>query len=162
MKKTTDLSGLLNFTKKVKNCKNKILNTNEMLFKICNTAINYAYSLYNDIGSITIHSEISNGRAVIYAQGDQIAYLEFGTGETGNHTYQGNLPEKTIEFYSQKFGKDIVLEYGWTYSYANKIDETQSLWVGFEAQAQMWKTAQYIRRILPQIIQEVVNSESIY
>lgn len=161
MKTFANLEGLKNFRNKIERAKINQSMIDNILLKIANTSINYAYKLYNS-EKVSLYSELSSNKVRIFAEGDEIAYIEFGTGERGQGSYKGNLPENQLTFYSSRFGKDIVLEYGWTYSYANKIDETQPTWSGFESQAQMWKTVQHMREIIPQIIREVVSSESIH
>lgn len=157
MAKFADLKGLNNFRKKVSQAKLTNEDLQLILNRICEKGIEYARSLYGGTESITLSAELNGNIGTIVAEGETIAYLEFGTGERGQGTYEGNLPENQLTFYSTKFAKDIVLEYGWTYSYANKIDENQPIWQGRESQAQMWKTAQYLRQNLYRIVQEVVK-----
>ena len=161
MSKFANLQGLKNFQRKVNNAKISQNLIDKIVGRILKEGIGYARSLYNGSKNISLYYTIENDVYRFYAEGDAIAYLEFGTGERGNGSYEGNLPENQLTFYSNKFGREVVLDYGWTYSYANKIDENQPIWSGFESQAQMWKTAQYLRARIPLIVREVFESESI-
>ena len=166
MAKLGDLSGFNNFRSKInglnKNKKSDLFS--EILTRLCKLGSEYAHSLYNfsrndGDESITVNSEVlADGySARIVAEGNQIAYLEFGTGEMGRNSYKGNLPNISLSFYSSRLGQNVQLD-GWTYSYANYLDKSQPMWKGFQAQAQMWKTAQYLRSIIPQVIREVAKT----
>lgn len=157
MAKIASLKGLNRFRNRLSEAQKKMTDLQEIVIHICEAGMSYARSLYGGTENITLSAEFVGNVGKIIAQGNQIAYLEFGTGERGNGTYQGQLPENALTFYSNRLGRDVVLEYGWTYSYANKLDENQPLWQGYQAQAQMWKTAQYLRENIRQIVQEVVN-----
>ena len=165
MSKFANLDGLHNFRKKLNSLAISSETISKILSKILNRiakiSIEYAQRFFNK-GTVEFYPEYYKNGVRIFAEGDEIAYVEFGTGELGNGSYEGQLPENQISFYSSRFGRDIVLDYGWTYSYANKIDETKPTWEGFEAQAPMWKTAQHMREVIPQIIREVLKSEGIY
>lgn len=168
MANSFDLSGLKNFQKKLEKVKERKELFKDIVYKLCELGTTYAKALYSSSKSqknknpITVsYNILSDGHeAKIVADGTQIAYLEFGTGERGRGTYDGKLPDVKFRFFSERLGYDVKL-YGWTYSYANYLDDTQEDWGGFEAQAQMWKTSQYLRRMIPQIIKEVTNNESI-
>jgi hypothetical protein len=162
MKKSFDLKGLDNFKRKLNFLKKKNWEDfiNDILEKICSVGIEYASSLYS--GDIQVSKQIvEKGKsAKIIAEGNKIAYLEFGTGEMGRGSYEGQLPDITLRFHSNRLGQDVELN-GWTYSYANYLNPEQQMWQGFEAKAQMWKTSQYLKKIIPQIIREVAKSESV-
>ena len=155
MSKFADLKGLKNFIQKV----NKI-NVNdkakEILNRICELGVDYAKSLYNTENIEVEYVIYCDNTATIKAKGDEIAYIEFGTGERGRGTYEGNLPTQKLRFYSNRLKRKVSLD-GWVYSYANEIDYNQSFWVGFGAKAQMWKTSQFLRENIDKIIREVVG-----
>lgn len=156
MPNLANLDGLNRFKEKVQNIKDNLPFLAQMILtKVCKAGTEYAKGLYSSDNHIELKYElVSDKTAKIIASGEQIAYLEFGTGERGRGTYQGRLPDQTIEFYSNRLQQDVTLN-GWVYSYAHEIDNNQSMWGGFSAQAQMWRTAQYLRQIIPQIIKEV-------
>jgi hypothetical protein len=151
-----NLEGLKNFRKKLERLEDNLPSlARRILTKICEYGVTYATSLYNSSENIKVNYELlSDNSAKIIANGVKVAYLEFGTGERGRSTYEGNLPDQTISFYSNRLHQDVTLN-GWVYSYAHEIDQQQNLWGGFAAQAQMWKTSQYLRQVIPQIIKEV-------
>ena len=155
MSNFANLQGLNNFRRKLKNLKMQDINYSEILRKICEAGIQYAKQLYNT-EKIELYYEIKENFAVITAKGDEVAYIEFGTGEAGRGSYEGELPDEKLEFFSNRLNRDVSLD-GWTYSYANEIDDNQPFWVGFSAKAQMWKTSQYLRNNIVKIIQGVVN-----
>jgi hypothetical protein len=161
-----DLSGLYNFSKRLKSVNDYTKIAPKIVEKLCTYGKEYAESLYagsadqNNNNPISVEYEISNNNAKIIANGTQIAYLEFGTGEKGVGTYNGKIPDIQFNFYSSRLGTNVQLN-GWTYSYANYLDPTIPVWNGFQAEAQMWKTSQYLRRIIPQVVREVVASEKI-
>lgn len=152
------LEGLEAFKKKVASLNDKIINQLEYILKrIQELGTEYAKSLYSG-ENIKVDTTILSGenKGTIFAEGIAVAYLEFGTGEKGRGSYEGNLPNQRIEFFSTRLQKDVTLD-KWVYSYAHEIDYTQSLWGGFVAQSQMWKTAQYLRKIIPQIVKEAIS-----
>lgn len=157
MQKFADLSGLKNFTNKVKYLNSAYSDFNAILNKICQAGSSYASSLYGDSKKVTVSYRINNeNSATIYAKGEKIAYLEYGTGEIGRGSYEGELPTQNISFFSERLQTDVTLN-GWVYSYAHDIDDSQEPWVGFSAKAQMWKTATYLRDNISSIVKEVVK-----
>jgi hypothetical protein len=156
MKQIANLDGLNNFKRKLLNINKNLSNfSQQILQKICQQGVSYAQSIYPSSENINVKYEIlGDNSAKIIANGKKIAYLEFGTGENGRNTYEGELPTETISFYSTRLQQNVTLN-GWIYSYAHEIDQNQKLWGGAPSQAQMWKTSQYLRQILPQIIKEV-------
>lgn len=110
---------------------------------------------------ITVQTIVSNGgqTATILANGQQISYLEFGTGIVGkNKGYEGNLPTQSITFFAH--GTQVVVN-GWTYNYAKDLGLTNSDWIGNGAQAQVWSTAQWLRADIIYLAQEYFGTEAI-
>ena len=103
---------------------------------------------------ITVEStSVSNGKSQIIAKGKGIAYMEFGTGLTGQGTYQGKLPDRTLTFESPKGIKQTTQ--GWVYNYPNKYTKPQGLggWffgatftTGQVARAQMFNTGRQLHK----------------
>lgn len=154
--KVADLKGLKNFKKKVQECLSHQNRVEAVLMRLCEVGTAYARDLYGD-NAISVSYRIDgNGNGSIIANGDQIAYLEYGTGEQGRGSYQGNLPTQDISFYSERLGQAVTVD-GWTYSYAHEFDPSLSKWKGMTAKAQMWKTAQYLRDNAAKIIREVAK-----
>lgn len=117
--------------------------------------------------SIVVTSSIVGDEVTITAQGKHIAYLEYGTGTVGDGTYDGKLPTQPLTFMSPKEHKDkdgTLLPgvwhttNGWVYNYPNKDTKHDGGWSyklgdktiftkGRKAQAQMFNTAQEIKRV---------------
>lgn len=157
MQKFADLSGLRNFTEKVKSIKSTYNDFNAILNKICEVGSSYAKSLYGNSQNASVSYQIKNeNSATIYANGKKIAYMEYGTGEIGRGSYDGDLPTQNISFFSERLQTDVTLN-GWVYSYANELDDSQEPWDGFSAKAQMWKTANYLRDNIASIVKGAVK-----
>lgn len=156
MSNFANLNGLNNFRNKLRKAQEDFPELcRNILIRVCKAGQEYAHSLYNSSKNIEVTYELySDFSAKIIAKGHQVAYLEFGTGERGRGTYEGKLPDKSISFHSTRLGQDVTLN-TWVYSYAHELDENQATWGGFAAQSQIWKTAQYLRKVIPQIIKEV-------
>ena len=111
--------------------------------------------------SIQVSAElIGNGHAIIRAKGDQIGYLEFGTGIQGEGKYpdESKLPTQTLEFESPK-GVPRKTQ-GWVYNYMKKLYEPNKADVtGRPPQAQMFYTGQELRQEQGKIIKKVLRGE---
>ncbi len=118
-----------------------------------------AAELYGATHSVHLSYSVNGNIAYIAAEGKQVAYIEYGTGYRGEGSYGGETPDQPITFTS--FGQEITID-KWTYYYAYKLNMTPTAWVGMPAQAQMWKTEQYIienaQRILNEVFDEYVKS----
>lgn len=137
-----DLSGLNNFKKRLQNINSQTLMT-KILNAMCIAGKEKAESLYGS-GSVTLSYEISGNIGSIIANGEKVAYLEYGTGIRGEQSnYEGNLPTQAITFDSKQYGN--VTTNGWTYYYAYQQGLSQKQWSGRTAQSQMWQTARYLQ-----------------
>ena len=122
------------------------------------------------------HSEAVNGETSIIARGNQIAYMEFGTGLIGDGTYpdKSKLPKEPITFESPKprggrksNPENIHTTNGWEYYYDNpKTKVGDSGWYyqgkltkGQPAQAQMFYTAKELRDKIPKIVKEKIGGK---
>lgn len=133
----------------------------KLLIAICEKGTEYAKSSYGDTSIVvdyTINS--SNGVGIITANGNHVAYIEFGTGELGRGAYSGELPDEEISFYSNAYEVDVTVA-GWTYSYAKKLELTDKPWNGRTPRADMWKTAQYMRTVFITLMKEWYENEII-
>ena len=154
MGKFADLKGLNRFRKKVSALEKKVADIETILEALCKEGEEYARNLYGGSLDVELRHEVHGNYGVIIAQGDKIAYLEYGTGERGRGTYKGNLPTEEISFVSSQYG-EVTVD-GWTYSYAKELGFTDKPWVGMVSQAQMWETAQWLRKNAVKIIKKVV------
>lgn len=133
-----------------------------ILETLCDYGTRYARLSYGGVdSSITVDYEISaDGVGIITAQGEQIAYIEYGTGEKGRGAYEGKLPDQLISFHSNAYDVDVTLQ-GWTYSYAKELGITDKPWSGTEPKANMWKTAKYLRDVFANITKGWLNYENV-
>lgn len=93
----------------------------------------------------------------IIAKGEQLAYMEFGTGVSGRGTYEGDLPTERLEFESPKGVKQSTK--GWQYNYRKEQGQTDKDWKGARANAQMFNTARELERELPSKIANKIKGE---
>lgn len=106
------------------------------------------------IDVVVSRTKAVNGECQVTAEGDKIAYMEFGTGLVGKGTYEGKLPTQTLTFVSPKNSGAKQTTNGWEYNYPNPRTKRDGQgWYydgkytqGEVAQAQMFKTAQELRQ----------------
>ncbi len=120
-----------------------------------------------DKGSYTpdsIKSYIVGNQVEIRASGERIAYAEYGTGQIGKGTYKGTLPTQTLTFESPK--GSLQTTHGWEYYYPNTKTKVNGGWYigkkftrGEKATAQMFKTAQDLKRTLPSKVRTEIEKE---
>ena len=107
---------------------------------ICQQAQDYALNEYksHERFDIQVHYDNNGKTASIYAEGDQVAFYEFGTGRVGENTYQGALPtsqvpitDSWIYFYPSS-AKRITKSGSEGWFWDNKFHR------GIMAEAEMW------------------------
>lgn len=146
MASVIDLSGLNHFMQSVDRYGKMLKDFYTVTEMICKEAERYAKDEYARYGrtDITVSYDNSGKIATISANGDQVAFYEFGTGRTGSGTYQGALPARGVPITSSWYyfypspAKRVTAKgrEGWWWD--NKFQ------VGIEAEAQMWNTFQFI------------------
>lgn len=163
MASTIDLSGLEHYINTLEKYKVLLRNFYKAMEMLCQEAQRYAEQEYNQNGrtDITVDYDNSGKRATISANGEQVAFYEFGTGRVGENTYQGTTPSDGVPITGE-----------WKYYYPSKAKITvkstgdEGWWwdntfhKGITAEAQMWKTSQFIRQQAHTIIQRYFQSES--
>jgi hypothetical protein len=151
--------GLLNFQKKLNNADFTELK-NDVAQAIADRGVEIAKEKYGS-ESIQVSAElIGDGRAKIIAKGDQIGYLEFGTGIQGEGQYPKpeSLPTKTLQFESPK-GVSRETK-GWVYNYMKKLYHPENKDVtGRPPKAQMFYTAQELKQEKKNIIKKVLRGD---
>lgn len=154
-----------NFFEKVKSISNvaEFLGSETMRNKIANAVaeegVEIARQMYAGTDINVISTPASDGKAEILANGSQVAYMEFGTGEYAKGTYEGDLPQSGVpitvkwEYYYPSKSKVTVRSgsFGW---YHNK-----KFHVGQKAGSQMWRTAIETKKNIRRIAQEVIEKE---
>lgn len=162
----TDLKGLQNFKQKLLNLKN--IDTNEIANAIADEGVkiaNFEYSIpiYNlstkERASIKVNKEYAiEGKSSVVAYGDQVAFIEFGTGNYARGTYEGDLPKSGVpitgqwEYYydNPETKKTIGGQHGWFLN--NGIFVT-----GHSAGNQMYRTAKSLRENSAYIVKKVIR-----
>ena len=169
MASTIDLSGLEHYMKVLDVYAQGLKDFRKAMIELCKDASKFAEEQYAQYGhsKIIVSYEPHGNRATISAkyagksEKSPIAFFEFGTGEVGRGTYPS-------ESYLPSSG---VPETGsWVYYYPSKHKQTQSgvkgwKWgakfvKGNKAEAEMWRTSEYIRRKAHIIIQQYFQDES--
>ena len=163
MASTIDLSGLKHYTKVIEEYGRLLKDFRKAMIALCEDAKQYAENQYTQYGhsSVTVSYENHGSTATIFANGNAVAFFEFGTGEVGRGTYPS-------ESYLPSTG---VPETGnWEYYYPSDAKATvngvKGWWWGAKfvkgnkAEAEMWRTAEYIRRKAHIIIQNYFQNES--
>ena len=116
----------------------------------------------NQYGGNTVNvSAISGNNGVeIVAKGEQLAYMEFGTGISGKGTYQGDLPTETLEFESRGRAQSTK---GWQYNYYKEQNKDKNPntpdFKGRRAGAQMFNTARQLEKELPSKIKNKIKGD---
>ena len=121
---------------------------------LADKAEEYLLGLYAGADDITVSVQMSDGgkTATVLVNGDQVSYLEFGTGIRGKaRGYDGELPQQPIIFWAH--GTQVVV-HGWTYNYADELGITKTNWAGFQSQGQVWQTAQWLRKNIISLARE--------
>ena len=172
MASTIDLSGLEHYMKVVEKYGQMLKDFREAMIELCKDAQKYAEEQYLQYGhsKIIVSYEPHGNTAVISAkyagesEKSPIAFFEFGTGEVGRGTYpsEAYLPSSGVpitgnwEYYykSEHKGEKNGVK-GWF------LDEERTRFVkGNKAEAEMWRTAEYIRRKAHIIISKHFQKES--
>lgn len=163
MASAIDLRGLKHFMETVKKYGQLLQDFRGAMELLCEEARRYAENEYSQHGhsSITVSYDNGGTSATIYAKGRAVAFFEFGTGEVGRGTYPDNtkLPSS-----------GVPITGGWEYYYPSEAKQTvngvkgwhwgAAFVKGNKAEAEMWRTSQYIRRKAKQIIQAYFQAES--
>ena len=163
MASTIDLSGLEHYMKVVEEYGRLLKDFRMAMIELCEKASQFARDKYAEHGhnppSVTVDFEPHGTRATIYAKGNAVAFFEFGTGEVGRGTYQGNLPqsgvpetEEWVYYYDSPHKTERNGEKGWKWGHA--------FVKGNPAEAEMWETSQYIREQAHLIISKYFQKES--
>lgn len=135
--------------------------------ELCKEAVKYAEGQYGEHGHSDIKVRYDNPDgtlATIIAEGNEVAFFEFGTGDVGKGTYPDETKLPTT---------GVPLTEGWVYYYeeppssAKRTSHGVRGWffnkkfqTGNRAEAEMWKTSQFIQQNAGRIIKDYFRSES--
>ena len=163
MASTIKLDGLEHYIKTLEKYGELLKDFRKAMMALCEDAKQYAENQYTQYGhsSVTVSYENHGSTATIFANGNAVAFFEFGTGEVGRGTY----PSET---YLPSSGVPITGD--WEYYYPSDAKATvngvKGWWWGAKfvkgnkAEAEMWRTAEYIRRKAHIIISKYFQEES--
>ena len=163
MASTIKLDGLEHYIKTLEKYAELLKDFRKAMMALCEDAKQYAENQYSQYGhsSVTVSYENHGSTATIFANGNAVAFFEFGTGEVGRGTY----PSET---YLPSSGVPITGD--WEYYYPSDAKATvngvKGWWWGAKfvkgnkAEAEMWRTAEYIRRKAHIIISKYFQEES--
>ena len=121
-----------------------------------NLGVEVANNEYNQTGvkpDAIRYENISNGVEIV-AEGEHLAFVEYGTGVKGEGTYDGDLPKNTLKFHSN--GADRETQ-GWVYDYMKKLYDGKESYQGNIAKAQMWKTARTLQGKMPESVKKEIK-----
>lgn len=132
---------------------------NKIANEIAKKGAEFAAEEYSGENVVVLTNNDSDGKAKIVAQGQEVAYIEFGTGEEGRGTYPGILPSS-----------GIPLTGSWHYYYPSKHKRTskngtlgwfhnKKFHIGRKAGACMWRTAIELRKDALDIAKSVIKKE---
>ena len=172
MASTIDLREFEHYIKTVERYGELLKDFRKAMIELCEDASKYAEEQYAQYGhsKIIVSYEPHGNRATISAkyagssEKSPIAFFEFGTGEVGRGTYPS-------EAYLPSTGVPITGNWEYYYKSDHKgerngikgwfLDEEKIRFVkGNKAEAEMWRTAEYIRRKAHIIIQKYFQNES--
>lgn len=168
MASTIDLSELEHYIKTLEVYAQGLKDFRKDMIELCKDASKFAEEQYAQYGhsasSVKVEFEPHGTRATIYAKGNAVAFFEFGTGEVGRGTYpsEAYLPSSGVpitgnwEYYYKSEHKGVKNGVkGWF------LDEEKTIFLkGNKAEAEMWRTAEYIRRKAHIIISKHFQKES--
>jgi hypothetical protein len=161
----TDLSGLINFKNKLERYKS--INSkfaNEVLDAVLTRAEQIARQEYAGFAVEIGREMTSAGVGRLYAKGDGIAYIEFGTGLVGEQSGypKDKLPKEKLQFESPK-GSPQQTD-GWEYYYDNPETKIMGGWFfgktftqGKKAGMQMYRTSQQLKREIATIVKNKIE-----
>ena len=155
MSKVVRRNDLNRFYGKLHNIRNIAETATEL---IADNGEKIAKNEYAGINSVQVIKDIDGNSAVISANGDSVAYIEYGTGLVGQGTDKGDLPTQTLTFESPKDSGRINTTQGWEYYYDNPRTKVLGGWFfgrgysnftrGQVAGNQMFNTAKSLREYI--------------
>ena len=147
MSRNIDLSGLKNVRDKLQRL--KAITNDDIVMAVAERGKELAQEGFG--ASVSVEAiPLGNGKARVEAIGQQVSFIEYGVGTSGEGHYPGELPTQPITFYSTKLKREHTTQ-GWEYNYFAKYVRNQDPnakvkdVTGFQAKAPMWHTANSLR-----------------
>ena len=166
----TDLKGLNNFRNKLQ--KFSKVNSNfitEVADEIARRGQEIAISEYAGLEGVNVSREtMGGGMSRVVAQGEQIAYIEFGTGRVGQQTKYPTekLPKEGVpitgqwEYYypsQYKRTSKTTGEEGWYHKFEG--DDKARFTKGQSAGMQMYRTSQRLKNEMANIVKNKIKGD---
>lgn len=166
----TDLKGLNNFRSKLQKFAKKNSNfTTEVSDEIARRGQEIAISEYAGLNGVNVSYEtIGNGKSRVVAQGEQIAYIEFGTGRVGEQSKYptDKLPKEGVpitgqwEYYypsQYKRTSKTTGDEGWYHKFEG--EEKARFTKGQSAGMQMYRTSQRLKNEMASIVKNKLKGD---
>lgn len=165
----TDLKGLNNFRSKIQ--KFSSINSklaNELADEIAKRGEQIAMSEYAGVNGVSVHHEnLGGGMSKVVAEGEQVAYIEFGTGRVGEKTYPDtHLPKQGVPitgewqyYYPSEYKRTSKTtgEEGWYHKFEG--EEKARFTKGQSAGMQMYRTSQMLRNEMASIVKNKMKGD---
>lgn len=166
----TDLKGLNNFRSKLQ--KFATINSNfttEVADEIARRGQEIAISEYAGLNGVNVSYEtIGGGNSRVVAQGEQIAYIEFGTGRVGEQSKYptDKLPKEGVpitgqwEYYypsQYKRTSKTTGDEGWYHKFEG--DDKARFTKGQSAGMQMYRTSQRLKNEMASIVKNKLKGD---
>lgn len=137
-----DLSGLKNVRDKLQRL--KAITDDDIVMAVAERGKELAQKGFG--ASVSVETiPLGNGKARVEAIGQQVSFIEYGVGISGEGTYKGQLPTQDITFTARN-GKEHTTS-GWVYNYfVKEIDNKAKDHIGFTAKAPMWNTVNQLKQ----------------
>lgn len=166
----TDLKGLNNFRSKLQ--KFATINSNfttEVADEIAKRGEQIAISEYAGVEGVSVHHEtLGGGASRVVAEGEQIAYIEFGTGRVGEQSKYPTekLPKEGVpitgqwEYYypsQYKRTSKTTGDEGWYHKFEG--DDKARFTKGQSAGMQMYRTSQRLKNEMADIVKNKIKGD---
>ena len=166
----TDLKGLNNFRSKIQ--KFSSINSklaNELADEIAKRGEQIAMSEYAGVNGVSVHHEnLGGGMSRVVAEGEQVSYIEFGTGRVGQQSKYPNekLPKEGVPitgqweyYYSSQYKRTSKTtgEEGWYHKFEG--DDKARFTKGQSAGMQMYRTSQRLRNEMASIVKNKMKGD---
>ena len=165
----TDLKGLNNFKSKIQkfasiNSKLK----NELADDIAMRGEQIATSEYAGVSGVIVSREtLGGGKSRVVAYGDQVSYIEFGTGRVGEGTYPStHLPKQGVPitgewqyYYPSQYKRTSKTtgDEGWYHRFEG--EEKARFVKGQPSGMQMYRTSQRLRNEMANIVKNKIKGD---
>lgn len=159
----TDLKGLNNFMRRLEKVKQLETVKDKASSNVADKGVELARAAYigMDISRAEVSKEPSdNGDYAVVAQGDGLAFEEYGTGYYAKGTYKGELPQTGVpitgkweHYYDSKFKDEVDGKKGWWTS----AEGQGTFMIGEYAGNQMYYTSVELGEQAPKIVDEIVK-----